>query len=193
MLEPKVTLQKKENTKQLLERLKDLDKLAVYVGIPEEKTARRGDKVNNAQLLFIHTNGSPLRRIPARPVIEPAIEAPDHKAEIVGYLKGAIQANLDGDKAQTVKLLDRAGQAGEEAARDWFVDPRNGWAPLKWSTILRKSKKMVEKQLRPSILMFAKEEGFTLQQYQVLSDAMRPLIDTAQMRRAITHVLREAT
>jgi hypothetical protein len=34
--------------------------------------------------------------------------------------------------------LNRAGQVAENAARNWFVNPKNGWAPNAPSTIRRK-------------------------------------------------------
>ena len=51
-----------------------LQNAKIYIGIPEAETTRNSQAVTNAGLLFIHTNGSPLRHIPARPVIEPSIE-----------------------------------------------------------------------------------------------------------------------
>jgi hypothetical protein len=150
--------------------------------------------VNNAQLLFIHTHGSPLRNIPPRPVIEPSIEASDNKERIAGYLAKALKARLDGDKTETLRWLHMAGLAAENAAKAWFTDPRNGWAPLDWKTILRKSMrwKGLTKPLRRSLFEAIRAEGsLTLAQYEIFSDAARPLIDTAQMRNAITHIVKE--
>ena len=48
----------------------------VLVGIPQKSTDRPKSNqkvgVTNAELLFIHTNGSPINNVPARHVIEPA-------------------------------------------------------------------------------------------------------------------------
>ena len=43
----------------LVDRLKALSKKEVYVGIPQEKSSRPagGDSINNAELLYIHTHG----------------------------------------------------------------------------------------------------------------------------------------
>ena len=60
----------------------------VYVGISDETTTReKGEPVTNAELMFIHTNGSPINNIPARPVIEPAIE--DDKDRLASMMEGA--------------------------------------------------------------------------------------------------------
>ena len=45
----------------------------VLIGIPQAASSRRGE-ITNAELAFIHTHGSPINRIPARPFLEPAIE-----------------------------------------------------------------------------------------------------------------------
>ena len=110
----------------------------VLVGIPAATTPRRGDPLNNASLLFIHTNGSPLRNIPARPVIEPAIAADGNRQVISQELKSVAKACLDGDKTQTQVSLKRAGMAGANASISWFTDPRNNWAPNTPETIRRK-------------------------------------------------------
>lgn len=137
--------------------LECLKKEEVLVGIPESKAPRRAGDVNNAQLMYIHTNGSPLKGIPARPVIEPAIKARGNKQAIEAELKASALAALDGKPAVT--FLRRAGLTAQNAAKAWFTDPRNGWAPNAPSTIRAKG-------------------------------SNRPLIDTAQMRNAITYVVK---
>lgn len=100
--------------------------------------AAKKSAIGNAALMFIHTNGSPLRGIPARPVIEPAIQQPNTKGMIAKQLAGAAKAALDGDQPLMVKYLDRAGTIGESASKAWFTDPANNWAPNAPSTIAQK-------------------------------------------------------
>jgi hypothetical protein len=126
---------------QIGKALADLSKMQVYVGIPESEAARpkkKGETINNAQLMYIHTNGSPLKGIPARPVIEPSIEAPDNKASIAALLKQAAQSALAGKRTDVLKFLRLAGMDAQNRVRAWFVDPRNHWAPNAPSTIARK-------------------------------------------------------
>ena len=152
-----VTLSTSDSSPALFDSLKKLQKRQVYVGIPEAnstdreatllgmagkskgKKARRlavaaSQDVTNAGLLFIHTNGSPLKHIPARPVLEPAIEA--NKDSITFELGKAAKDVLE-DRDPTANL-QRAGLQGQNAARKWFTDPRNAWAPNAPSTIRRK-------------------------------------------------------
>lgn len=184
----------KDLTEQIKQSLKELGNKQVYVGIPEKNSSReslKGDSsINNAELLYIqshgirereminemskdmnkgapyskayelyvHSQGSPLFQTPPRPVLEPAIE--NDKEEIASYLKKAAQYTLDGDTENAKKELEAAGLEGQNAARDWFANPKNGWDPNSPSTIKRKG-----------------------------SD--KPLIDTGEMRKAITYVVKE--
>jgi hypothetical protein len=137
-------------------QLAAIGKVDVLVGIPQANASRPSEQVNNAELMYIHTNGSPIKHIPARPVIEPAIEA--NRPAIVRELEQALEAVFEQDPLQARAHLEAAGIVGRNAAIRWFTDPRNGWPPNAPSTIARKG-----------------------------SD--RPLIDTGQLRRAITYVV----
>ena len=94
--------------------------------------------INNAELLFIHTKGSMKRGIPARPVIEPAIAAPDNRKIISRELAESSKAAMHGDQKGMMNGLKRASIAGQNASRKWFTDSRNHWAPNKPATIARK-------------------------------------------------------
>lgn len=173
-----VTVKKKgEGLEGLKEKLLRISNMDVLVGIPEDTSLRQEGEVNNAQLLFIHTNGSDLQKIPARPVIEPAIQAEGNKEHIAEQLGKAAQAVLRGDPEAALRGLRLAGQVGENAAREWFVDPRNNWPANSPETIRRKVRKMSKQQLDEK---FKTGEKLT-----------RPLIDTGQLRKSITHVVRE--
>lgn len=146
---------------ELLKRLQSMQRQFVAVGIPQQKTQRSKEPINNASLLYIHTHGSPVRHIPARPVIEPAIEASGNKERIVAELKQAQNAWLAGDKIQAVRHLRLAGVAGMNAAVRWFTDPRNHWAPNAPSTIRRKgsSKPLIHTgSLRKSITFVVRDD-----------------------------------
>lgn len=115
-----------------------LDGSDVLVGIPEANSLRKGKGINNAELLFIFTNGSPLHGQLPRVVIEDAIEAEPTKGLIAKYIGKAAIAAMDGDEAGMVTNLDKAGTIGESASKRWFTDPRNNWAPNTPSTIAAK-------------------------------------------------------
>lgn len=176
----------------------------VYVGIPEKGTSRRRDQigpqqkeyVTNAGLLYIHTNGSQLHRIPPRPVIEPAIDANRLRIESILFL--AAQAATDGKKAEAKKQINLAGQFTSNACKSWFKDPRNGWAQNRPDTIRRKlgkrpkSRKALKEWLKARRIVniySAVYRGYAQYgQLPALDAVNTPLIDTDQLRRAITWV-----
>lgn len=129
-----------DNTKALDLGLSKLKKTDVLVGIPQKSSSRQeeGEKITNAELLFVHTNGSPLRNIPARPVIEPAIQDKPTRYAIMERLKSATLHALDGDYDSLYKELEMAGMIGQNASRAWFTNPKNGWAPNSPATIKAK-------------------------------------------------------
>jgi hypothetical protein len=94
--------------------------------------------INNAELCYIHTHGSPARHIPARPIIEPAITDKQNSEEITHELELAAQAALDGKPDEVTRQLNLAGVVATNKVRGWFTNSRNGWAPNKPSTIRRK-------------------------------------------------------
>jgi hypothetical protein len=145
----------------LAKRVAGLTRLAAYVGIPAADSRRRSSQLMemagrargkkkarlekaaagdaaNAELLYIFSKGSPLRKQPPRPVLEPAIAAEDNAKRIGALIAGSLKASLGGDKDGAAKKMKYAAMAGQNAARGWFTDPRNNWAPNAPSTVRRK-------------------------------------------------------
>ncbi len=173
----------------ILERLAGLKKRAIYVGIPQEESSREDEKVTNAELLFIHTNGARRRSMikemdaamdsgksyskaydlyihtHGSPLWQspprPVIEPAiaAHAKEIAREFKGIYEAAAKGNIQAEERAIHRTGIVAQNAARGWFTDPRNGWAENAPSTIAQKG-----------------------------SD--KPLIDTGAMRKAIVYVVR---
>jgi len=178
-----------DRTKELLESLRSLAKIDVLVGVPEEESSREGGKVTNAELAFIHSNGSPLNKIPPRPFIEPAIEDAENSEMISVELKKAAEAALDGKSDVMSRSLVRAGIQGQNAVRDWFTSPKNGWAPNTPYTILQKLKK--KKDSTSKAIVRYVDEGGSLSDISGLEGMTRPMIDTDQLRKSVTYVIRE--
>jgi len=159
---PNISLSKSgPGIKRFQSALAKIAKSDVLVGIPQSRNSRKGEKIGNAALMYIQTNGSPGHKIPARPVIEPAIAADGNRQAIASDLQDAVKGMLNDNPTQATTALRRAGMDGSNAAKTWFTDPRNNWPPNRPYTIRRKK-----------------------------SD--RPLIDTGDLRRAITYVVRES-
>lgn len=85
---------RKDIYKDVKKKLKEFSKLDLLIGVPQEKTQREeADRaITNAELMFIHTNGSPIRNIPKRPTIEPTIE--ENKQKISDKFKLAVNKIL---------------------------------------------------------------------------------------------------
>jgi hypothetical protein len=203
---PQITIAKKTGAAALAKRVLGITRLAAYVGVPASSTKQRSEQllgmagktsnkkkkafllksakedVTNAELLFIHTKGSPARHIPARPVLEPAIEAQGNKEPIARELAASVKAALDGDAAGRLKYMRRAAMAGQNAARSWFTDSRNGWAPLAESTIQGRLRRMSPGLRKKAEAAVAAGKG---------GDVFKPLIDTGALRASIQGVVAE--
>lgn len=151
-----------EGFKKMMNGLDFIEKSAVYVGIPEKETSREDEDITNAELLFIHTNGSPINNVPARPVIEPALKDDSERlSKILG--KSAVSA-LNGNFADAEKYLKIAGMRGQNVSRGWFTNPKNNWPPNS-----------------PSVMRAKIKKGST---------NPRPLIDTGELRKSITYIVK---
>ena len=141
---------------------------AVYVGIQDSSNEREEEKneVTNAELLYIHSNGSPVRNIPARPVIEPAIK--NDAERLHKMMAKSAQYAFDGQEEKAVEELKKAGMRGQNVSRDWFYNDENGWSPDKPSTIQAK-----------------KNKHKNIKNYEP-----RTLIDTSQMKNSITYFVK---
>jgi len=173
----------------ILESLRSLSKIDVLVGVPEENSSREGGKVTNAELAFIHSNGSPLNKIPPRPFIEPAIEDSENQEMISVELRKAAESALDGNTDAMGRFLVKAGMQGQNAVRDWFTNPKNNWAPNSPYTVLTKLRKTNSSIAKDAVRYV--DEGGKLEDITGLEGMANPLIDTNQLRKAVTYVIRE--
>ena len=106
----------------------------VLVGIPAENTAGYGSGVTNIQLLYIHSQGSPVNGIPARPTVEPAIQA--NRAMLATMLRGSLAMAFTGNIAGARAAKARAGQMAANLVKARFGS--GSLAPLKPATIKAK-------------------------------------------------------
>ena len=176
-----------DRLKFLKASLQDISKLRVYVGVPEDKADDGKHPINEAQLIYVQTNGSPIHNIPPRPIIEPAIEAPENKAVISNEIKLGMAALLDQKKGQAKAHMRRAGQEGVNAVKNWFDDPRNGWFPLAESTIEARARRKFKVMSRKTF--YGREMMRQNLAYYFNTGDFRILIDTGEMRKAIIWVM----
>ena len=114
-----------ENTDQIKKRAKCLKYLQTHrvdVGLTSGASAR------SKFLLAIHTRGSPVMRIPPRPVVRPALARETLRAEMAECLMEACEAANNGDLSGTQAGLENAGQRGADGIREYIdagIDPPN--------------------------------------------------------------------
>lgn len=179
-----VTRDLAENIKQ---SLAELAKKTVCIGVPDS-TQHEDDKITNAELAYIHTNG--VRSTDMRAEMQhnmddgktyseahemyvhehgsPMYAIPprpilipaidNSKDEMAELMKDAIRDSLDGK--DTTNSLDAVGMQGQNICRDWFTNPSNNWPANAKSTI-------------------------------DLKGSSNPLIDSGELRKSITYVVKD--
>ncbi len=151
-----------EKTELQQDREKCLDwlrKHQVDVGLVSSASAR------SRFLLGIHSHGSPVMRIPPRPVVQPALAQEGLRSEMGEKLAEACEAAFDGDLAGTEKGLEDAGQRGADGIREYIdagIPPPNSPVTLSGGWIYNRVAKK-------GVLVKGKS-GST------------PLVDTGQLR-----------
>ena len=91
-----------------------MQKHRVDVGLTPKASARSGF------LLGIHTRGSPVMRIPPRPVVRPALAKEALRAEMAECLIESCEAACTGDLPGTQAGLENAGQRGADGIREYI-------------------------------------------------------------------------
>ncbi len=107
---------------KILEAAEKLQKTSVEVGLPENASAR------NRFLLALHQRGSPIMRIPPRPIIGPALGSAEAQSAITDALISSCEAAAKGDSSGVVKGFEEAGEAGVKAIQAYIdsgISPGN--------------------------------------------------------------------
>ena len=92
-----------------LAALKTLADSRVDVGLTSSASAR------SRMLLAIHEHGAPAMRIPARPVIRPALSSPDARAKMADAMISAAESAMAGDESAVTAAMEQAGKTGVDA------------------------------------------------------------------------------
>lgn len=150
-----------DSAKSILDALKTLANKDVLVGIPESKDERDDGDIGNAAIGYINENGSPAQNIPQRPHLKPGVRSVEQ--DFMPHLKSAARKALEGDAEGAVTSLDRAGTVAANGVKRYITI--TGFTPLADATIANRLRR-----------------GRT---------GNKPLIDTGEYRRSITHVVRD--
>jgi hypothetical protein len=179
-----------DNVAELLHRVNSLAGSDVVVGVPSDKAARKQGEINNATLAYWHQWGT--QHIPARPFLTQGIAK--IRGEAQRMLREGAKNALHG-KGNVDTVLNKIGILARNAVVSEITDPEPPFAPLKAATVrarLRRTKAGL-RQLR-TLQRRAKQAGQTTTE-AILDWAgegnAKPLIDTGQLRAAITYVVRK--
>lgn len=173
-----------------------LSKQDVLVGVPREDDARTtppGEKsgMNNATIAYIQDNGSPAANIPARPFMEPGIEAV--KPQIVSRFKGAARdvLSLKGNPPERIdKTLHAVGMIAQSSIRATIgkgIPP-----PLAPSTVASRFRARGTKSRRKGEIKYLDMIADGADPADAQSEAgIIPLVNTGQLRNSINYVIRD--
>lgn len=153
---------KTDRLKEVLESISGLVDKQVLVGIPDSAPERKDDvPLSNAAIGYIQETGSPANNLPARPFLVPGVASAQEKT--LPQMQKAVEAALDGDLPRAEKRMASAGLAAQNSVRARI---NSGISP----------------QLKESTLAARRRRGRT---------GTVPLIDTGQLRNAVTYVIRK--
>jgi hypothetical protein len=177
-----------DNVAKFLGGVENLANTVVMVGVPSDKTTRKeGTALTNADLAYIHDKGAPEANIPARPFMEPGIRAV--QKEITDEMVKAGNAALGTKGAQSVgTYLNRVGIIASRSIKAVIgagIPP-----PLAPSTIAGRIRRIKGKKRRQKITD-AQAAGIPDSRQMGMEGIFTPLVVTAQLRNAITYVLRD--
>ena len=110
-------------------------KTEIVIGIPKDKNGAHEGGMTNAELLYIHCNGSPAHNIPPRNVLKAGLSSSDAQQKFDEMLKHAVRQAIIGNLEAAKMEYEKIGMLGQNLVRAQFgvIPP-----PLKPATIARK-------------------------------------------------------
>ena len=165
MIKMRMTVkQTADNSADLMKGLRLLDKNQVLVGVPAANASRqaeKGSEISNAAIGYISQFGSPPQNIPARPWLDVGVK--DVQNGITQQFQKAGEAALDGKSDVALKRFHAAGI-------------------IAVSGVKARINSNIPPPLAASTLASRRRRGHS---------GTRTLIETAQFRNSVTHILRE--
>jgi hypothetical protein len=188
----KAKLVKKQDGLEKLKRvLAAFEAERVLVGIPSNKADRSGTDLgalNNATIGIIMEKGSPAANIPARPWLAPGIVSA--KSAIVShYEQAAKKALRQGDLAAMSAAHKQVGHLTADAVKRYINS--GTFAPLSPRTIANRARQRgTRRRVSETKYLGLVAGGMSPAQAQNVA-GIRPLINSGQMRNAVTYVVRK--
>lgn len=153
----------KDNLKKVAASIDALAGQRVMVGVPDINAGRKAPPISNAAIAYIQDNGAPEANIPPRPFMEPGII--EARDDIERRLRQAADAGLEGDRTKLDRGLHAAGLTAASSIKRKITD--GPFQPLSERTLAARRARGVTRT--------------------------KPLIDTGQLRAAISYVIRKVS
>lgn len=180
----------------VLKSIADLVNEEVLVGIPASTAERKDGEagpINNAEIGYVQENGSAANNVPARPFLVPGVKGvQDRSAKELGDAAGLA---LDGKRSLAIQKMDRVGMLAASAVKAKIGS--NIPPPLKPGTIRERARqrgtvtrRKGEQAYLDMVDAGAQAAGMSLAEIQSAAGIV-PLINTGQLRNAITFVRRK--
>jgi len=173
-----------DRVSELMAQVTALTAKQVLVGVPSDKTPRKGSPITNASLAYIHEFGSPARNIPARPFLFPGVRKA--RNEVVQVLADGAKRAIEGESNAAEDALERAGIIARNYVVREITDPQPPFTPLQSKTIQARLRRTQagRRQLRQ-----LRKEGTKLTDWAEAGN-VHPLVDSGQLRASVTYVVR---
>ena len=170
----------KDEADKLLKAVQTLTRQEVLVGVPDATAGRKGDDepISNAAIGYINEFGSPEQNIPARPFLIPGVR--DAAPKFIKRLHDAAKAAVAGKNDTVQANLMAAGLVAQNAVRAKIS--AGPFVPLADATVAARARRGRKGAIAEMASRAAGNAPGT--------ELARPLIDTGQLRRAITYVTR---
>ena len=127
-----------ETLAKRIRALRKLKNMHVKVGLP----VSAGDRLHF--ILAVQEHGSPMMRIPSRPVIRPALAKPETRSAMAEAMKDAVRAAWEGEDGAARAAMESVGQAGADGIRAYIdagIPPPNSPATVNGGWIYNRAAK----------------------------------------------------
>ncbi len=183
MAAPK-NLRRVDRLRELKAQISELANKDVLVGFPEETNARDDDgaALTNAVLAYIHDNGAPEQNIPARPFMYPGMNAAveDLGKVLVKAARNLLKPARRDDDVE--RYLTQAGIVAVTSIKKTIVA---GIPPPLADATLRERLRRHKGRQGEKLELTSRSLGNAPS-----TEYAKPLIDTGQLYRAVTFVIR---
>ena len=171
-----------DNVDDVIRNITDLSQQRLLVGIPDTEAGRTNGPASNAVIGYAMEFGMPDKNVPARPFLTPTVKA--MQAEITTTFRRIGQRAIDNDAQGAIRLMKALGLQVSDKVRARItagIPP-----PLAQSTIEGRLRRT---QAGRSMLKGMRKKNTDVAKWG--ANNLTPLIDTGQLRRSITYVIRK--